>query len=124
MNYQKIIEVGNATAAAEYQKSKKGDVAYATFRLGVTGRRGDTTFFPVTVFGKLAESIAKYITKGREVLVEGRISVGEKGYFNIIAYKIRLGHSQKSQTRKPKRKIQKSNVGRILTATSITARRP
>ena len=45
---------------------------------------GDATFFPVTVFGKLAESIAKYITKGREVLVEGRVSVGEKGYFNII----------------------------------------
>lgn len=107
MNYQKIIVVGNATAAAENQKSKKGDVAYTTFRLGVSGRRGDTTFFPVTVFGKLAESIAEYITKGREVLVEGRVSVGEKGYFNIIADEVRLGKEPGNPDKKIKKQIHK-----------------
>ena len=107
MNYQKSIVVGNATAAAEYQKSKKGDVAYATFRLGVTGRRGETTFFPITVFGKLAESIAKYITKGREVLVEGRVSIGEKGYFNIVADQVRLGAQPEKPDKKSKKQKQK-----------------
>ena len=107
MNYQKIIVVGNATAAADHQKSKKGDVAYTTFRLGVTGSRGDTTFFSVTVFGKLAESIFKYITKGREILVEGRVSVGEKGYFNIIADKVRLGTQPEKSAEKAKKQKKK-----------------
>ena len=107
MNYQKIIVVGNATAAAEHRKSKKGDVAYTTFRLGVTGSRGDTTFFPVTVFGKIGKSIAEYITKGREVLIEGRVSVGEKGYFNIIADQVRLGKEPGKPDRKTNKQIQK-----------------
>ena len=106
MNYQKVIIVGNATAAAEQQKSKNGNVDYTTFRLGVSDGREDTTFFSVTVFGKLGKSIAMYITKGREVLVEGRVSVGEKGYFNIIADQVRLGAQPMKPDKKTKKQIQ------------------
>ena len=83
MNYQKTILVGNATKDAEKQTSKDGKVKYTTFRLGVSDGKENTTFFPVTVFGKLGESVAEYITKGRQVLVDGRVQIGDNGRCKI-----------------------------------------
>ena len=80
MNYQKIILFGNATVDAQSRKSKKGDVTYTTFGLGVGDRNDRTTFFPVTVFGKTAALAKRYVTKGRQVLVEGRVEVSDKGH--------------------------------------------
>ena len=75
MNYQKLILVGNATGDAQSRKSKKGDVNYTTFGLGVGDRNDRTSFFPVTVFAKTAVLAKQYVTKGRQVLVEGRVEV-------------------------------------------------
>jgi single-stranded DNA-binding protein len=91
MNYQKIILVGNAVDDAQHRLSKKGDVAYTTFRVGVSDHKDQSTYFSVSVFGKYGETLAEHITKGRELLVEGRINVGDKGYFNVVADKVRLG---------------------------------
>ena len=92
MNYQKLILVGNVTKDAEQRTSKKGDVSYTTFRVAVSGRKdSNPTFFPVTVFGKHGEAVLKWLTKGREVLVEGRIEVSESGRHNVIADSVRLG---------------------------------
>ena len=85
MDYQKVILVGNATRDAERRKSKKGDVTYTTFSVGVGDGKDGSTFFPVAVFGKQAEPVASYVTKGRQVLVEGRIDVSEEGRFNVVA---------------------------------------
>ena len=35
--------------------------------------------------GDDGETVAEHVTKGRQVLVEGRIDVGEEGRFNVIA---------------------------------------
>ena len=75
MNYHKIILVGNVTRDAQRHTSKNGDVTYTTFRVAVSDGKGRTIFFPVTVFGKHGEAVAEYITKGRQLLVEGRIEV-------------------------------------------------
>ena len=91
MNYQKLVLVGNATDNAKRLTSKKGDVAYATFSVGVSDGKDRTTFFPVIVFGKLGEAVAKYITKGRQVLVDGRVDVNDKGRFRVIADRVRFG---------------------------------
>jgi single-stranded DNA-binding protein len=91
MDYQKIILAGNATKDAKRQKSKKGDVEFTTFNLGVGNSKEKTTYFPIVAFGKLGEKVATYIVKGHQVLVEGRIDVNEKGYFSVIASQIRLG---------------------------------
>jgi len=41
-----------------------------------TGEKQDeTTFVDVTVWGKTAENAAKYLQKGRSVLVEGRLQL-------------------------------------------------
>ncbi len=91
MNYQKLILVGNATGDAQQRKSKKGDVSYTTFGVGVSDGKDHTTFFSVAVFGKYGETIAKHVTKGCELLVEGRIDVAQSGRFNVIADQVRFG---------------------------------
>jgi len=57
----------------------------------VSDRQGHTTFFPITLFGNLAEALAEFLTKGRQVLVEGRITVSDKGRFNVVGDRIELG---------------------------------
>ena len=98
MDYQKFILVGNASSDAKILKSKKGDVSFATFGVGVKGSKDRTSFFPVVVFGKLGESLTPYIAKGRQVLIEGRIELGTAGRFNVIADRVMLG----STPQKPK----------------------
>lgn len=91
MNYQKLIVVGNVTRDAERKTSKKGDVDYTTFSVAVNDSKDRTTYFPITLFGRMSETLTEYITKGRQILVEGRVSIGEKGYFSVIADRVELG---------------------------------
>lgn len=91
MNYQKLIVAGNAAGDAEQKKSKDGETSFATFNVGVSDAKDKTTFFPVVVFGKHGEAVAKYVTKGRHVLVDGRIQVNDKGYFNVVADRVQFG---------------------------------
>ena len=91
MNYQKIILVGNTTNNSQLRTSKEGSITYATFSVGVSESKDRTVFFPIAVFGKRAEASAKYISRGRQVLVEGRIEVSDQGRFNVVADHMRLG---------------------------------
>jgi single-strand DNA-binding protein len=91
MNYQKLIIAGNAAGDAEQRKSKDGETDFTTFNVGVSDNKGKTTFFPVVVFGKHGEAVSKYVTKGRHVLVDGRIQVNDKGYFNVVADRVQFG---------------------------------
>ena len=94
MNYQKFILVGNATKDAKAQTSKKGDVTYTTFTLGVGDRKGETIFFPIVAFGKLGEISTQYVTKGTQTLVEGRIQLSDKGRMSVIADRAQFGMRQ------------------------------
>lgn len=91
MNYQKIIVAGNATGDAQARQSKKGDVSFTTFSVAVSSGKDKSTFFPVSAFGKTGELAATHITKGRQVLVEGRVEVGENYHFNLVADRIVFG---------------------------------
>ena len=104
MNYQRLILAGNVTNKARRQTSKKGDVAFTTFGVVVSNTKDQKAFFPVTVFGRHAEAVAKYITKGRYVLVEGRVEVGEFGRFNVVADRVRLGPKAKAGSAKKAKK--------------------
>lgn len=92
MNYSHITIVGNSVADAEKKVSKKGDVAYATFDVAVSDGNEKTSFFPVVVFGDFSDTVATYVTKGREVLVSGRVRVSDKGQFSVVADTVRFGH--------------------------------
>lgn len=73
----KVILIGNVTKDADRQVSVNGK-AYTRFTVAVN-RRGveGADFFNVVAWGKLAESCAAFLTKGKKVYVEGSIRFGE-----------------------------------------------
>jgi single-strand DNA-binding protein len=79
--YQQIIIVGNLGKDPEMRYTPSGtpvtSMNIATNRK-YTGSDGqvvkETTWFRVSVFGKMAETVAQYLKKGSAVLVEGRLT--------------------------------------------------
>jgi len=89
-------------------------VTFTIFRLGVADRKDRATFFPIVIFGRSAERLAILITKGRQVLLEGRIQV-DKDRFDVIADRVELGALPKSRSaakplKKAERQEQSSSV--------------
>jgi single-strand DNA-binding protein len=78
--YQHTVVVGNVGRDPELRYMPSGDPV-ASFSLAVsrrwTNRDGQpqekTTWFNVSVFGRQAETVHQYVTKGRQVLVEGEV---------------------------------------------------
>ena len=77
MSYQSITIVGNVGRDPEMRYTPTGK-AVTNFSVAVNERRGEqdvATWFKVTCWNGLAETVNQYLTKGRQVLVEGRIAV-------------------------------------------------
>ncbi|MGI6379213.1 MAG: single-stranded DNA-binding protein [Anaerolineae bacterium] len=78
MNYHKTVIVGNLGQNPELRKTQTG-ISVTSFSVAVNEywpdangeRQEKTTWYRVTCWRKLAETCAKYLAKGREVLVEG-----------------------------------------------------
>ena len=78
--YQKIIIVGNLGRDPEMRYTPSGqpvtNLSVATNRkwTSADGTPGEETiWFRVTAWGKLGETCNQYLSKGRQVLVEGRL---------------------------------------------------
>jgi hypothetical protein len=97
VNYQKLIVVGNAAADPRRQKSKKSKLAYTLFRVAVNDGKDKTVFFSVAAFDKLGQNVARYVSKGREVLVEGRVTVSEAGRYGVVADRVVFGAGSAQQ---------------------------
>ena len=72
MTYQIHVIVGNLGNTPELREANGQPVA--TFSVAVNIRRGEqqtTTWYRVTAWNGLAETVCKYLEKGRRVLVEG-----------------------------------------------------
>jgi single-stranded DNA-binding protein len=54
----------------------------------VKDAKGKANYFPVVVFGRSRDSVAKFVKKGRQVLVEGRIDVSQNGRASIVADRV------------------------------------
>jgi single-strand DNA-binding protein len=84
MSFNKVIVVGNLGRDPEMRYTSQG-TPVCTFSVATNEKRKDksgeqqdfTTWFRVTVWGKQAETVSKYLTKGRSVYVEGRMHVEE-----------------------------------------------
>jgi len=72
----KALIIGRLTQDPEIRYTPKG-MAVATMRVAVNHRGRDraeeASFFDVVAFGKLAETCGEYLSKGRAVLVDGRL---------------------------------------------------
>ena len=81
MSYQKVIIVGNLGADPEMRFTPDG-VPMTTFRVATNRRwtsadgtkNEETAWFRVTVWRRDAETAAQFLKKGREVMVEGRLT--------------------------------------------------
>ena len=91
MDYQRLILVGNVTRDPERRTSQDSKVTYTSFGVGVSDGKDQTTFFSVPVFGDYGETAAKYVTKSRQALIDGRVQVSDNGRFRVIADRVRFG---------------------------------
>lgn len=74
----KVILMGRLTRDPELSYSSNGEqTAYARFSLAVNRRAKDeqADFINITAFGKTAEFVSKYFTKGQMMAITGRLQV-------------------------------------------------
>ncbi len=79
-NFNKVFLMGNLTRDPELRYTPTG-TAVAGFGLAVNRRwksqggedREETVFVDVNAFGRQAEVISEYLSKGRPIFVEGRL---------------------------------------------------
>ncbi len=84
MSFNKIILIGNLGKDPELRYTPAGD-AVCDFTMATNERKKDksgefqdvTTWFRVTLWRKQAENAAKFLAKGRQVYIEGRLGLEE-----------------------------------------------
>ena len=80
MAFNKVILMGNLTADPELRTTPSGQ-NLASFTLAINRtwnnangeRQEETSFINCTAWGKTGETISKYVSKGRQLLVSGRL---------------------------------------------------
>jgi len=82
MSVNSVTLTGNITRDAELHKTSATGTAVLDFSIAVNDRRHNSTtgewedhanFFDITVFGKRAETIHTWCTKGTKVAIEGKL---------------------------------------------------
>lgn len=73
----RVVLIGRITAKPELNYGKD-NLAITKFTLAVDRQNKDkgADFIRVTAFGRRAETICRYMDKGRQIAVEGRIQTG------------------------------------------------
>ncbi len=132
-SYNKVILMGNLTRDPELRVTPKGTsvcqiglAVNRTYRDSDGNNREDVTFVDVDAFGKQAEVLAKYMNKGRPILVEGRLKLdswesktGEKRNklkvilegFQFVGSRSDGGDSSYENVSPPSRKSDMGNAG-------------
>ena len=88
-----ITLVGRLTKDPETKETSGGIITKFSVACDNDDKDKTTTFFNCTAFGKSAEFVAKYITKGRLVMVSGSIKSNQgsdgKTYWQVDASKVK-----------------------------------
>lgn len=80
LGINKVTLMGNLGADPELRVTKEKGTAVCNFQVATTthfGQKEETVWHRVVVFGKLAESCQKYLSKGRPVYLEGRLTTNK-----------------------------------------------
>jgi single-strand DNA-binding protein len=113
--YNRVIMVGNLTKDPELRYTPQG-TPVANFRLAVSTRyrsgeemKEDSLFIDVVVWGKQGESVSQYLSKGRPVLVEGRLQERrweyegqQKSKMEIVAQTVRFLGGRRDEGQGPR----------------------
>tara|TARA_R110002095_G_scaffold165188_5_gene143400 strand:+ start:377 stop:823 length:447 start_codon:yes stop_codon:yes gene_type:complete len=84
-SFNKVILVGNLTRDPQVRYTPGGTavneiglaVNRSWFDKNSNSRKEETTFVDVTLWGRSAEVASEYLTKGRSVLIEGRLQLDQ-----------------------------------------------
>ena len=79
-SFNKVILMGNLTRDPELRQTQSGN-SVCRFSIAMNrsytandgSSRDETCFVEVDAFGRSAENVAKYFTKGKPILIEGRL---------------------------------------------------
>ena len=81
MSFNKIILLGNLTKSPELSQTQGGtsictaSIAVNECRVDRDGNKTESAVFvDIKAFGRTAENISKYFSKGKPILVEGRLA--------------------------------------------------
>ncbi|MBI5101488.1 MAG: single-stranded DNA-binding protein [Nitrospirae bacterium] len=106
--FNKVILIGNLTKDPELRYTPQG-TPVCTIRLASTrkyksgdGMKEETLFIDCIVWGKQAETTTQYLSKGKTVLVEGRLQERrwetdgqQRSKFEVVAESVRFLGSKK-----------------------------
>ena len=101
--FNKVILIGNLTKDPELRYTPQG-TAVCNMRLASTSKfksgdtmKDETLFIDVVIWGKQGETVSQHLSKGRSVLVEGRLqerrweSEGQqRSKFEVVASGVRF----------------------------------
>lgn len=142
----KVILIGNLGADPETRETQSGS-SVGNLRIATNERRKNrdgewvdhTEWHRVTVFGKTADNCDKYLSKGRQVYVEGRIQTrkwqdkegNDKYTTEIVADQVRFlsgasegGDYQRSQPSRRREEPAQTNFTEERPAPRTSARKP
>ena len=81
-NYNKVILIGNLTRDPQVRQVGGKSIAEIGLAINNTwfdkasnSKKEDTTFVDVTLWGKTAELAGRYLTKGKSVMITGRLKL-------------------------------------------------
>ena len=117
----KVIFTGRVTRDSELRETPGGtsvtDISVVSNRIWTKNgeRQEDATFVDVTIWGKQAETLSPMLTKGRHVMIEGRLKLNswetdegvKRSKLTVVAESVNLtpsnpnpaGNGQQSQSR-------------------------
>lgn len=110
MNLNKTFLIGRVTKDPEVLSTQSGKkvcrISLATNQFMGKGKEDKTTFHNIVAWGTIADVAEKYVTKGQEIMIEGRIDNrsykkkdGSNGYISeVIVENLQLGSKPKNET--------------------------
>jgi len=109
-NFNQVTLMGRLTRNPELRYTSAGtpitDINVAVDDPPRKDRERHTNFFFVTLFGKQAESVAQYMVKGQEVLVNGRLHLRQwedqegtrRSRVDVIGQQVTFGHKPRKES--------------------------
>jgi single-strand DNA-binding protein len=82
-SYNRVVLIGNLTRDVEIRHTSNSRMAVCQNAIAVNDRRknasgewvDETTFVDVTFFGRMAELVSEYMSKGSPIFIEGRLKL-------------------------------------------------
>jgi single-strand DNA-binding protein len=98
-----VTLIGNLTKDLEVKEFAGSKVYNGTLAVARSYTKDKTDFIPISIWGQLGETVAKYNGKGSKLLVQGDLNidqVGEKYFTKVNVRDVEFLTSKKEATRK------------------------